>query len=413
MWMGGLPPLGYDVKDKKLVVNKPEAERVRYIYRKYAELGSVLALNEELDRDGIRSKCRVDKFGRTFGDKPITRGALYLMLQNRLYRGEVVHKDTAYPGEHPAIVDESLWETVQAKLSANRVARMIGAQAEAPSLLAGLLYDDAGLRMSPTHTNKKGKRFRYYVSQQLIKGRRGAAPLGRRLPAGEVEALVENRLNTFLKAEGEVFSAIEPVIAENSESSGLADQAAKLAERWTQLPSSERRRILLTLLARVDIHRERVEIHTRIPGLLAILRGEITSPDRPHDNEKPDSRVITWTIPVRLQRTGIEKRMLIDGASDTARRVPDHSLSRLMAQAHQYQEMLMRGNGMTMTQLATKAGVTRSYFSRILRVSFLAPEIVTLILKNHHPIGLTAKHLANHIHLPISWEAQKALLGVS
>ncbi len=129
MWMGGLPPLGYDVKDKKLVVNEPEAERVRYIYRRYAELGSVLALKEDLDRDKIRSKSRVDRYGRSFGDKPVARGALYLMLQNRLYRGEVVHKQAAYPGEHPAIIDAALWEAVQLKLSHNRIARVIGSEA--------------------------------------------------------------------------------------------------------------------------------------------------------------------------------------------------------------------------------------------------------------------------------------------
>src|SRR5712691_10584600 len=116
MWMGGLPPLGYDVRETKLVVNEPEAERVRHIYRRYAALGSVLALKTELERDGICSKCRVDRFGRSFGDKPLARGALYLMLQNRLYRGEVVHKETSYPGEHPGTIDAALWETVQAKL---------------------------------------------------------------------------------------------------------------------------------------------------------------------------------------------------------------------------------------------------------------------------------------------------------
>ena len=102
MWMGGLPPLGYDVKDRKLVVNEREAETVRHIYRRYAVLGSVLALKEELDGDGVVSKARVDKYGRSTGGRPLARGALYLMLQNRIYRGEIVHKDNSYPGEHDA-----------------------------------------------------------------------------------------------------------------------------------------------------------------------------------------------------------------------------------------------------------------------------------------------------------------------
>ena len=115
---------------------------------------------------------------------------------------------------------------------------------------------------------------------------------------------------------------------------------------------------------------------------------------------------------MRLRRTGIEKRLLIDGAINVERRAPDHSLSRLIAQAHLYQGMLMRGDGTTMTALAKEAGVTRSYFSRILRLSFLAPEIVTTILHNRHPIDLNAKRLANDIRLPIAWNEQRALLGI-
>src|SRR5712692_746264 len=280
MWMGGLPPLGYDVKEKKLIVNEPEAERVRHIYRRYAALGSVLALKTELDREGIRSKCRADRFGRHFGDKPLARGALYLMLQNRLYRGEVVHKETSYPGEHPAIIDPVLWETVQAKLAANRVARVNGEQAEAPSLLAGLLHDEKGERMSPTHTKKQGKRYRYYVLYAFFKGHRGASPLGRRLPAGDLEGLVESRLIAFLNAQTELHAAIEPEVTDATESSGLIARAAELARSWPESPPAERRRMLLRLLTRVDIHRESIEIRVLARGLVSILRGERDSLDR-------------------------------------------------------------------------------------------------------------------------------------
>jgi site-specific DNA recombinase len=411
MWMGGVPALGYDVKDKKLVVNEPEAERVRNIYRRYAALGSVLALKTELERDGIRSKSRVDRFGRSFGDKPLARGALYLMLQNRLYRGEVVHKDAAYPGEHPAIIDAGLWETVQTKLAANRVARVNGEHAEAPSLLAGVLYDETGERMSPTHANKKGQRYRYYVSQALLKGRRGTAPLGRRVPAGELEALIENRLAAFLSTQTEVFAAIEPEVTDAMESSGLIARAAEFAGSWPELAPAERRRMLLALLARVDIHRDSVEIRVLARGLVSILRGENNSLDRKHPAEQ-NPRTIIWTIPVRLRRTGIEKRLLIDGATSAERRHPDHSLCRLLVQAHQYHGMLMRSEGKTITQLAQDAHVSGSYFTRALRLSFLAPEILQAILRNRHPIELNAKRLVNKTRLPVAWDAQRALLGI-
>ena len=188
MWMGGLPPLGYDVQDRKLVVNATEADTVRHIFRRYAELKSVLALKEELDADGIVSKARLDRFGNAKGGVPIARGALYLMLQNRIYRGEIVHKKNSYPGQHEPIIDEALWNGVQSALSENRVERVTRSTAAAPSLLAGLVYDDSGERMSPTHANKKGTRYRYYVSQSLIKrSRPQATGSACRVPAAELE----------------------------------------------------------------------------------------------------------------------------------------------------------------------------------------------------------------------------------
>jgi site-specific DNA recombinase len=153
MWMGGLPPLGYDVEDRKLVINASEAALVRNIYRRYAILKSVRALKEELDAEGVVSKARLDRFGRQRGGKSLARGALYLMLQNRIHRGEIVHRDNCFPGLHEAIVDATLWDEVQAALVENRVERACRSGATAPSLLASLVYDDSGERMSPTHAN--------------------------------------------------------------------------------------------------------------------------------------------------------------------------------------------------------------------------------------------------------------------
>ena len=194
MWMGGYPPLGYDVKDRKLVVNEAEAETVRYIFRRYQELRSVRLLKEHLDAAGIVSKRRTAPDGRPYGGKPIARGALYLMLQNRIYRGEIVHKDQAYPGEHDPIVDDDLWQEVQTTLATNRVDRGAGKGSRHLSLLAGLIYDAQGEPMTPSHAAKKGVRYRYYVSKSLLTGetirrRRGVSasrPLISRLwsPAG-------------------------------------------------------------------------------------------------------------------------------------------------------------------------------------------------------------------------------------
>jgi hypothetical protein len=148
IWMGGTVPLGYDVKNRKLVVNKAEAKTVVEIYRRYLKLKSVRALRADLDAAGIRSKRRTRADGSAYGNQKFSQGALYLMLQNRTYRGEATHKGKAYPGEHAAIVDKPLWEAVQALIAQNRVARTNGANTKEPSLLRGLLFDEDGARLT-------------------------------------------------------------------------------------------------------------------------------------------------------------------------------------------------------------------------------------------------------------------------
>ena len=221
MWMGGNVSLGYVVKDRKLLIDEAEAKTVRHIYRRYATLGSVWTLKEELDRDGVVSKVRVDRYGRATGGNPLARGALYTMLQNRIYRGRIVHKDKHYPGEHEAIVDEALWDEVQRQLAANQIDRATGTHAAEPSLLAGLIYDDSGQRMTPSHANKKGTRYRYYVSQALVSGIRRSAPRARRVPASDVERFQE-RLTVALRCPAGILRSLYP----QSEARGL-DRAAR------------------------------------------------------------------------------------------------------------------------------------------------------------------------------------------
>src|SRR5215831_11234285 len=161
MWMGGVPPLGYRVHDRKLVIVDGEAEIVRTIFRRYAELGSVRLLKEELEARGIKSKSWTSASGRLIGGKAFSRGALYLILQNRLYRGEVVHKGNSHPGEHTPILDPPLWEAVQAQLAGNVAERNSGTNTRPPSLLAGMLFDGDGNRITPTHVVKQGTRYHY------------------------------------------------------------------------------------------------------------------------------------------------------------------------------------------------------------------------------------------------------------
>ncbi len=219
MWMGGVPPLGYAVHERKLIIVEREAETVRHIFRRYAALGSVRLLKQELEAEGIAGKRWTSASGRSWGGKPIGRGALYLMLRNRIYRGEIVHKDQTYPGEHQAIIDPALWDAVQARLAENAVECHAGTRVKNPSLLAGLLFDSNGQRLTPTHAVKNGRRYRYYVSYPLITGAPADAGAGLRLPAAEIEQIVTNRIRRLLSEPASLFEIFDSARRRGDDSS--------------------------------------------------------------------------------------------------------------------------------------------------------------------------------------------------
>jgi DNA invertase Pin-like site-specific DNA recombinase len=407
MWMGGVPPLGYDARERKLVVNEAEAETVRTIYRRYAVLGSVRALKEALDADGVVSKRRHDRHGRETGGRPLARGALYLLLQNRLYRGEIVHKGVSYPGEHAAIIDPKLWESVQRKLALNRTDRATGAGEAPPSLLTGLLYDETGARMTPSHAQKQGTRYRYYVSSGLLRSGRRATPRGIRIPAGELETLVENRLKQFLANRSELFAAIEAQIADARECAELAARGAEVVRRWAEFTPPQKCQTFRRLVHRIDILRASMEIRLSPQALPPVLGSEAELNPGP---EIPPDPVLTLTIPARFRRAGGEVRLLLDGSEGRTRSKPDHSLIRLLAQAHRYRQMVLERQGKTVSELAAEAGVGASYFTRVLGLSFLAPNIALAIVQNRHHPSLNAKRLVSLFRLPIVWREQQEKL---
>src|SRR5437773_10878897 len=214
--MGGVPPLGYRAQDGKLIIVESEVETVRFIFRRYAELGSVRLLKEEFDACGIQSKLRTSASGRLRGGKPFARGALYLMLQNRIYRGEIVHKEQSHPGEHGPIIDQPLWDAVQAQLAGNAAERSSSARHGQPNLLAGLLFDGDGNRMTPSHAVKNGTRYRYYVSGSLITTDRTETAAALRIPAAEIEQLVSDRVHRWLLDPGSIGKSTAARLAEPS-----------------------------------------------------------------------------------------------------------------------------------------------------------------------------------------------------
>jgi hypothetical protein len=189
MWKDGVPPLGYAVRERKLIVVEREAETVRHIFHRYAALGSVRLLTAELETHGIAGKSWTSASGRSWGGQPLGRGALYTMLRNRIYPGEIVHNDQTYPGEHAAIIDPGVWDTVQARLTDNAVERGAGIRVKNLSLLGGLLFDSEGQRLTPTHAVQSGRHYRYYVSRPLITGARPDGIARLRLPAAEIEQI--------------------------------------------------------------------------------------------------------------------------------------------------------------------------------------------------------------------------------
>ena len=409
IWMGGTVPLGYDAKDRKLVVNKAEARTVADIYRRYLKLKSVQALQVELDTVGIRSKRRVRPDGTVSGDQRFSQGALYLLLQNRTYRGEAVHKDNAYPGEHKAIIDKPLWDSVQAVLSENRIERSNGINSKAPSLLTGLLFDDTGERLTPTWSVKKGKRYRYYVSTSLVRGDKRPASIRRRIPAGDLEVIVVERLRRLLSSRKELLGALDDAYLQNSGQGNPVDRSNQIAEELERRP--ERARAIVKALAqRVEVGRDSVKIDLSRSRLAALLESDRLnlSKDRPTDQS---DHTVSLLAPIQLMRVGREMKLLVEDSLDD-NRSPDISLLRIVARAHDVQRRLSEDTTLSVHDVAREQRVTTKYLYILLRLRWLAPDITTAIVNGRQPRRLSAMRLMRlTAQLPADWSAQRALLG--
>ena len=274
LWMGGLPSLGFEVKDRKLIVVEEEAGRVRLIFRRYLDLGCVRALRDDLLTQGVVSKRRVFDDGRASGGLPFSRGALYHLLQNPVYRGMIVHKDKAYPGEHAAIVDQDLWDAVQGKLQANGVERSEGQQkTDHPAILTGVLFDAAGEPMTPTHAVKKGMRYRYYVSRHLVTGAQ-SKDAGQRLPAPGIENLVVARLRAFLADPDAIVDVLPEDCRDAPTRKRVAAAAAQLIQVLDDPSSRSREPFLRAALRRVQVHAAGVEIELDARSVTGMLIGD-------------------------------------------------------------------------------------------------------------------------------------------
>jgi len=406
MWMGGNVPLGYVVKERKLVVKEAEASTVRMIFRRYAELGSVTLLKAELERTGVSSKRREGADGKIAGGGKFSRGALYLMLQNHLYRGEVAHKGSVYPGQHAAIVEPELWQVVQEKLAAARCERAISVGAEAPSLLSSLIFDSEGDRLSPSHAVKKGKRYRYYVSTALISGSRSEHPKGRRIPAGGIEGLALDRLRALFASAAEVSDAIAPLGLDASTQKALLDRSAKLAERWTTLASLELRELVQSLVQKIQIGDDQILLQLDRTAIVSSVIPDAALKSR---NRLPAVEPFVLSISASLRRAGKGLRLIIGDAPTNA---INQGLAFLIARAMAARNMLLSGRDDSIDAMAARLGVRRDFLAVLMRLSYLSPEIISAIVRGQQPVELTPTRLvALSRNLPYDWQEQRRLLG--
>jgi DNA invertase Pin-like site-specific DNA recombinase len=262
MWMGGFVPLGYDVKDRKLVVNEDEAETVRMIFERFVKVGSATALVKALRAEGITGKQ----------GKLVDKGYIYKLLNNRIYIGQAVHKGIAYPGEHQAIVSQALWDKVHSILAESPRRRAMQTRSQTPALLKGLIFGSTGRAMTPSHTRKKGKQYRYYVSTDVLKRKPDSCAV-RRISAAEIEKAVIEQVRLLLRSP-EVIVRTWRTAHESLgglREADVRDALHRLDPLWDGLFPAEQARIVQLLVERVDLSPEGADIRLRTEGLTRLV----------------------------------------------------------------------------------------------------------------------------------------------
>ena len=399
IWMGGPVPLGYDVQDKKLLINKQEAETIRTIFRLYLELDTVRDLKVEADRRGYRSKQQTYTTGRKVGGCQFTRGRLYHLLKNPLYIGLVKHKENTYPGQHEGIIDQDLWGSVQAKLEGRAWRNKDQPRSTNKPLLLGLLHDEEGARLSTNHAVKNGKRYCYYISKGL-NGKKQNAHSGWRLPAKQIEDVVFTGLRNLLGDPARLMDAARDT------SLDCDPLRSFKSDDWT----SERANTLTAddlkvLITRVDLGRDQVVVHVDMRQVL-----DLNVPNCKPKRDSHAPNLYPLILPIRLKRRGVEMRIIMESKTATTTS-SDANLITLISKAHLWFEDLNSGNAASIEDIATKENMNASDVSRYLPLAFLAPDIIEAILNGSQPSDLTVHKIKRLPALPLSWNDQRMQLG--
>ena len=372
LWVGGPLPLGYRMKDDKIAVVEDEAERVRLIYRRYLELGGVNALVRDLRERNIRSKARLLATGATRGGVLFGRGSLFYLLRNRFYVGEVKYKDEILPGEQPAIMDRVLFDAVQQKLTEQWTTRSKTRNAS-DHLLSGLLFDDAGHRMVPTHATKAGVRYRYYVSLPHLYGESKTASVGSvsRVPATDIEDTIVNSLNERL------------VVQKEKSNSSI---------------TRPDRKVILEQVARIDVHEDRLAIRLKSANdeETADAAADLLSiPWLKPPSRKSRQILVPYGIPrSEVRPTRIERRARLVTAIGRGRRWLDEIVS---------------GSVTDIKQIATRQKCSARQVNMTISLAFLAPDLVRAAVEGRLPRGSRVERLRD---APAEWSQQFEALGL-
>jgi site-specific DNA recombinase len=395
IWMGGTVPLGYDVRDRLLVVNEREAETVRLIFRLYCRLKSVRLVRDELDHRSIVSKTRVSKGGVHSGGVRFARGALYQMLANPIYIGEIRHKRTTHPGQHDAIIEKGTWEKVQ-QLLVQRAARARGSGSrKATGLLMGKLFDENGEPLYTCGAQKGGRHYRYFVSRRLIRGASTKDQSGWRLPAQEIERVVLSAVRQVLSDRAALADVLKDQEIGTADLGKLLETIVREAGSLDEIGSEDRE-----IIERVDLNSKGLEVSLNLRSLV--------SPELPA--LKNSDFHITRLMPMRLKRRGVETRLIIPGEKMAARRA-DPALLRSLARGYEWFAELASGRSISTRQIALRQGLSESYVRHVVPLGLLAPSLIESICDGKQFSDLTAERLKAQAELSIDWSIQDRQLS--
>jgi DNA invertase Pin-like site-specific DNA recombinase len=398
MWMGGMVPIGYDVVDRRLVINETDAETVRSIFRQYAELGCVRLLKEDLDRRGIVTNVRTSRKGTQSGGRPFSRGALYKLLSNPIYIGEIRHKTVCYPGQHEAIIDRELWDKTRQQALDQTTRRKALKTKAAPSPLMGRLFDESGECLTPSHAVKGERRYRYYVSKNLMNGAADDTQRGWRIPAPEIERTVASAAQQILSDQTLITAAIQ----DTGSDANRMPSIFKAAEACIRRLQSETDAAveMATLIERVDLRQDGIRVSLKLP-MPTIEERDVADTNK---------TVVAQFLPMRVKRRGVEMRLVIEGGHASIKKA-DPVLLKAIARGHRWFDDLVSGRAASTVEIAKRHRLGERHVRRLIRLAFLSPTIVEAVAEGRQPPDLHAETL-KHFVLPLEWSTQKRDLGI-